>query len=127
MNCQNFESIVNDLARPQMMEANVREQALAHTSDCQVCALRLADERALTQKLRAVSSEMNEMEAPARIETELLTAFHQYKLTNQFTRRGRSAIRDWRYWATAAAAVLLIVIGIAAMRPRPAPVAARNP
>ena len=127
MNCQNFESIVNELARQQRLQADVREQALAHTGDCQVCALRLADERALTQKLRAVSSEMNEMEAPARIETELLAAFHQHKSSNQFTRRGRSAIHDWRYWATAAAAVLLIVIGIAAMRPRPAPVAAKNP
>ena len=129
MNCQNFESIVNELARQQMMEANLREQALAHTADCQVCAFRLADERALTQKLLAVSSEMNEMEAPARFETELLAAFHQHKSSNQFTRRGRSAIHDWRYWATAAAAVLLIVIGIAAisMRSHSAPVAAKNP
>ena len=127
MNCQNFESIVNELARQQRLQANVREQALAHTGDCQMCALRLADERALTQKLRAVSSEMNEMEAPARIETELLAAFQKQELTNQFTRRGRSVIHDWRYWATAAAAVLLIVIGIAAMRSRPAPVAVKNP
>ena len=127
MNCQNFESIVNELARQQRLQANVREQALAHTGNCQMCALRLADERALTQKLRAVSSEMNEMETPARIETELLAAFQKQQLTNQFTRRGRSVIHDWRYWATAAAAVLLIVIGIAAMRSRPAPVAVKNP
>jgi len=128
MNCQNFESLVNELARQQMMEANVREQALAHTSDCQGCALRLADERALTQKLRAVSSEMNEMEAPARIETALLAAFHKHKLANQFTRRGRSAVHNWRYWAATAAAVLLIVIGIAAMsmRSRPVPIAGEN-
>ena len=123
MNCQNFESIVNELARQQRMQAHVREQALAHTSDCQVCALRLADERALTQKLRAVTSEMNEMEAPARIEGELLAAFRQHKSAG--TRR--SAIHDWRYWATAAAAVLLIVIGISAMRSRMAPVATQSP
>jgi hypothetical protein len=127
MNCQIFESIVNELARPQMMEATLREQALAHTSDCQECALRLADERALTQKLLAVSSEMNEMEAPARIETEVLAAFRKHKLSNQFTRRRRSAIHDWSYWATAAAAALLIVAGIAEMRSRPAPVAVENP
>jgi hypothetical protein len=127
MNCQNFESIVNELARQQIMEANQREQALAHTSDCQVCALRLADERVLTQKLRAVSGEMNKMEAPARIETELLAAFRKHKFSNQFTRRRRSVIHDWRYWATAAAAALLIVAGIAAMRSRPVPVAVENP
>ena len=115
MNCQNFETIVNELVRQQRMQASVREQALAHTGDCRVCALRLADERALTDKLRAVSNEMNEMEAPAQIETELLAAFRKQELTNQFIIRRRSAIHDWRYWATAAAAVLLIVIGIAAM------------
>jgi hypothetical protein len=36
-------------------------------------------------------------------------------------------IHDWRYWATAAAAALLIVAGIAAMRSRPVPVAVENP
>jgi hypothetical protein len=127
MNCQNFESIVNELARQQMMEANLREQALAHTDECEACALRLEDERVLTQKLHAVSIEMNEMEGPARIETELLAAFREHKSTNQFTRRQRSMIHDWRYWATAAAAALLIVAGIAAMRSRPAPVAVENP
>ncbi len=123
MNCQNFESIVNELARQQMLEANVREQALAHTSQCGGCALRLEGERALTQKLRALTIEMNEVEAPARIEMELLAAFREHK----FTKPRRSAIHDWRYWATAAAAVLLIVIGIATIRPRPAPVASQSP
>lgn len=125
MNCQNFESIVNELARQQIMEANVREQALAHTADCEACALSLADERGLTQKLRAVASEMSEFEAPARIEGELLAAFRKDKLAQP----GRSTNYAWRYWATAAAAVLLIVIGIAALSMRSIllPVAAENP
>jgi hypothetical protein len=127
MNCQNFEIIVNELARRQMMQADVREQALMHTSECAACALRLADERALTQQLCAVTIEMNELEAPARIETEILAAFREHRSTPQFTKWGPSAIYNWRYWVTAAAAVLLIVIGIAATRSRPAPVATENP
>jgi hypothetical protein len=126
MNCQNFESRVNELARQQMMEANAREQALAHTEECAVCALRLADERALTQKLRDVTTEMSGLEAPARIEGELLAAFRK----QSFTEPMRSAKSNWRYWASAiAAAVLLAVIGIAAMstRPRTAPLAGQNP
>jgi hypothetical protein len=125
MNCQNFESIVNELARQQLMEANVREQALAHTADCEACALSLADERGLTQKLRAVANEMNGLEAPARIEDELLGAFRKHKLAEP----GRSANYAWRYWATAAAAVLLIVTGIAAlsMRSMVSQIAAENP
>ena len=114
MNCQNFESMVNELARQQMMEATVREEALAHTDECEACALRLADQRSLTQHLRALASEMSGVEAPSRMEDELLAAFRK----NKFTQPRRSANYAWRYWATAAAAMLLIVIGIAAMSMR---------
>lgn len=124
MNCQNFQSIVTELARQQIMEANAREQALAHTADCEACALSLADQRGLTQKLRGVADEMNVLEAPARIEGELLAAFRKHK----HEQPRRSTNYAWRYWATAAAAVLLIVIGIAAlsMRSIRSPVAAGN-
>jgi hypothetical protein len=118
MNCQNFEGIVNELARQQMMEANARDQALAHTDECGQCALRLADERALTQKLRDLTSEMKGLEAPARIEGELLATFRKQK----FAEPRPSANRNWRYWATAiAAAVLLAVVSIVAMSMRPRP------
>jgi hypothetical protein len=76
---------------------------------------------------------MNELEAPARIEVELLAAFRKQK----FARPKYSAIysviysviQARRYWAAAAAAVLLVVVGLAAMqlRPGPAPVATQNP
>jgi hypothetical protein len=125
MNCQNFESIVNELARQQIMEADARDQALAHTSECGACAIRLADEQSLTQKLRDVTTEMGGLEAPARIEGELLAAFRKQKLAAP----ERPANRSWSYWATAiAAAVLLAVIGIAwmSMRPRPTPLAAEG-
>jgi hypothetical protein len=114
MNCQNFESIVTDLARQQIMEASVREQALAHSADCEACAQSLADERDLTQKLRAVANEMSEFEAPAHIEGELLAAFHKGKVAQP----RHSKNYAWRSWATAAAAVLLIAIGIAALSMR---------
>jgi hypothetical protein len=125
MNCQNFEMIVNDLARQQMMEANARDQALAHTDECEQCAIRLSDERALSQKLRDLTSEMGGLEAPGRIEGELLAAFRMQK----FVGPAPSANRSWAYWATAiAAAVLLAVVSIVAlsMRPRPAQRAAEG-
>jgi hypothetical protein len=118
MNCQNFESIVNELARQQMMEANARDLALAHTEECGECALRLADERALTQKLRDLTSEMSGLEAPTRIEGELLAAFRRQK----FVELRPSTNRRWTYWAAAiAAAVLLTVVSIVAMSMRPRP------
>ena len=48
MNCQSFESAINDLARNQMMDAAARDSAVAHSAACARCASRLADERALT-------------------------------------------------------------------------------
>jgi hypothetical protein len=57
---------------------------------------------------------MSGVEAPARIEDELLAAFRNHKTTQP----ARSTNYAWRYWATAAAAVLLIVIGVAALSMR---------
>ena len=116
MNCQSFESIVNDLAREQIMEAQVREQALAHSGECEVCALSLADQRALTQQLRTLATEMNRAEAPSRIQEELRRAF----LTQTIAQPQVRATSIGRYWIIAAAAVLLIVFGIAGVRLRSA-------
>ncbi len=41
MNCQRFESVVSELARGQMMAAEQRGEALAHSDACDDCAARL--------------------------------------------------------------------------------------
>lgn len=112
MNCQIFETVVNDLARQQMMEANAREQALAHSRDCEACALRLALERRLNFGLRALAEEMKSVSASPRVDKELLEAFRGQ---TSFIPETRSANRS-RYWPVAAAAVVLIAFGMAGMR-----------
>lgn len=112
MNCENFETVVNDLARHQIMEANVREQALIHSGTCEACALRLRDERMLTFGLRALATEMKSLEAPYRVEEQLLAAFRSRSVSQQPSR----STNRWSYLLAAAAAVFLIVFGIAAMR-----------
>ena len=57
MNCQDFESNVDDLAREEMMEARVHAEALAHGEGCEACALRLEQQRSLSFKLRALARE----------------------------------------------------------------------
>ena len=44
MNCQKFESVVSELARGQMMAAEQRGEALAHSDACEDCARRLRDD-----------------------------------------------------------------------------------
>src|SRR2546423_9333214 len=75
MNCQEFESNVEGLARGALYDSRAHAEATAHEESCPRCAARLADERALTSALRSLASSMSETEAPARVETALLADF----------------------------------------------------
>jgi hypothetical protein len=122
MNCQSFESIVNDLARAQMLETNMRKQALAHSQECHSCGLRLQGERLLTQGLQELAAETESVETPGRIEENLRAAFRN----NEFAEPRRVARpRRWQ-WLTAAA-VLLIVCSLAALHLRRTPPLAQVP
>jgi len=110
MNCQRFESVVSELARGQMMAAEQRSEALAHSDACDDCAARLRNEEMLTRGLRSLAIEMESLTAPAGIETELLAEFRNRSVPAA-RKQGNS-----RYWLTAVAAVLLLAIAIVAMR-----------
>src|SRR4029079_19503553 len=108
MNCQKFESVVSELARGQMMTAELRGEALAHSDACDDCAMRLRDEEMLTRGLHSLAAEMESSEAPAMIEANLLMAF-----------RARQAVvpvpvvrRHSAYWVAAIAAMLLITVRV---------------
>ena len=75
MNCQSFENIINDLARDQLIEASLRQEALQHANECLTCAVRMKAEQRLTESLRAMAREMNSAGAPERVESFLLTSF----------------------------------------------------
>ena len=114
MNCQRFESIANELARNQMMEAEVREQALAHSAECASCSARLRKEEALTRGLHSLSLQMNSLEPPVSLEARLLSAFRQPQVVVPFP-----VVRDYRrHWMTAVAALILIVFSVVAVRLR---------
>jgi hypothetical protein len=112
MNCQKFESVVSELARGQMMAAELRREALAHSDACDDCAMRLRDEEMLTRGLHTLAAEMESLEAPAMIEANLMMAF-----------RARNAVvpapvvrRHSAYWLAAVAAMLLIAISVFVFR-----------
>jgi hypothetical protein len=118
MNCRNFEAIITELARGQMLEARAREDALAHMEVCKHCATRFADEQTLTAGLRAVAASASLVEMPERVEAALLTAFRQDATT---TSTGRDAFAGaktprWSPWSIAAAATILVVSAFAALQ-----------
>jgi len=132
MNCQSFEGIVSELARDRdsdQVQANLRERALVHLDECAACARRLQDERALTRCFQEMARDMKSLTGPTRVEEHLLKTFRQtfavpvssparaMNRQRSEVRSRRSEIRGRRSrWIMAAAAVLLIVTGIAGLR-----------
>ena len=108
MNCQKFETVVSELARGQMMAAEQRAEALAHTDMCDDCAARLSDEQMLTLGLQSLAAEMDGVEAPRSVEAKLLEAFRAREVVVSIAKRQSSS----RYWLAAIAAMLLIAISL---------------
>ena len=121
MNCKNFEAVISDLAREQMLEASQRESALSHAEECKACAGLLEDERALTGGLRSLAASMKVLEAPAPVEANLLAKFRERVAMAESApvviRMPQRAAR-WQRWyphAVAAAVLLMFAIGGASM------------
>ena len=116
MNCQRFEQVVSDLARGQMMEADVRSEALGHSEECGVCLAQLRDEETLTRGLRLLADEMESTAAPEELELKLREAFRKRHVTAPLaTRPVATSTARSRYWLMAVAAALLLVMSVAAM------------
>ncbi|HET8674926.1 MAG TPA: hypothetical protein VFO63_03985 [Blastocatellia bacterium] len=121
MNCQEFEASINDLARDQIMDAASRARALAHSEGCAECAARLADERMLSAGLRYLAASASTEQAPARIESALLAAFRERNATVSAPTVPAPVVtpingRRLSRWAIAAAAAILILIALVALR-----------
>lgn len=110
MNCKDLDAVMSDLARDQMMDARLRETALAHAASCAICATRLEDARALTAGLRVAASAAR-AEAPARVEASLVAAFRAHHLESRRPAVGAipASSRRWLYIAAGVAAAALIV------------------
>ena len=116
MNCQDFEMIALALARNSLLDTTMREQGLVHTKDCERCAARLAEERALLARMRAVVAELAVEEPPARVETALLAAFRAQTAASSSTVIPMpSWTRHWSRWklAAVAAGILILISALA--------------
>jgi hypothetical protein len=111
MNCQSFENSLTDLARQHPLEATAQAQALEHGRSCSSCALRLEEQRALTAGLRGLAAEMKTIQTPDHLESQLMKAFREGSRQPQ----RQATARAW-YAVAAVAAVLLVVVGVVALR-----------
>jgi len=118
MNCQDFESNVNDLTREQMMEASVLAEALAHGEGCEACARRLEEQRSLSFKLRALAGETNSAKLPP-MGNDLLTAFRSRQAAaNPPATRASRHYRAIVAGAMAVAAMVFVAIAVTMIRSR---------
>ena len=141
MNCLEFESQIEILARGALADARTRAAAQTHGESCGTCAARLADERALSVGLRALATGMQTAEAPARVEAALLAAFRARAASipeesseavaaasNVVPMSGHAPARRWSWAKTiavasmAAAASLALFVLVRPDAPQSAPV-----
>lgn len=118
MSCKNFETVITELARGQMLEAGAREDTLSHIEECQHCAARLRDEETLTAGLRNVASVAAKAEAPATLEATLVSAFRQPSKYSDspFVAPATRTLSRSRAVGIAAAAALLVISAFAVSR-----------
>ena len=113
MNCHDFEKLVLALARNSLPDATARDQGLIHTEVCNRCAARLAQERALLARVRAVVADMAGEEPPASVDALLLAAFRaQTAATASSTvipTQGRAGRWSSRKLAAVAAGILILI------------------
>ena len=115
MNCHDFEKLVLALARNSLPDATARDQGLIHTEVCNRCAARLAQERALLARVRAVVVDMAGEEPPARVDALLLAAFRAQTVATASStvipaQGGVGRLLSWKLAAVAAGILILISV-----------------
>ncbi|MGH9729562.1 MAG: hypothetical protein ACRD4V_13370 [Candidatus Acidiferrales bacterium] len=113
MTCAEFDSIVHDLARPNVLDKPATVMAKFHAQTCERCAARLAQAQMLAGALGTVADDSANLGAPAHLEPVLVSAFREHhrglERTRHRVRRARWQRLEWS--ALAAAAAVLLVIG----------------
>jgi hypothetical protein len=113
MNCHDFEKLALALARNSLLDATTRDQGLIHMEGCARCAARLAEERALLARVRAVAAEMAREEPPARVDAALVAAFRAQTaaVASSTVIPAPSRVRRWssRKLAAVAAGILILI------------------
>ncbi|HEV2289804.1 MAG TPA: hypothetical protein VGR81_12730 [Candidatus Acidoferrales bacterium] len=120
MNCVEFQEIVHELAHQEMrgtVGALDKPRAVIarfHVETCQECAARLAEAQSLALALAAAAEDSEQFETPAYVEPTLVSVFreHHQSLERARHRRRQTRLR-WLEWSSlAAAAAVLLAIGI---------------
>lgn len=112
MKCDKLQRIAGQMARNEIMDANDRAQALAHTTVCKRCEEILALQSGLSEGLRSLAQDTKAASPRMDLEEKVLAAFRER--TREVSVSASSDYR--RYPAAAVAAVVLLAVGLGAWR-----------
>ena len=104
MNCASFEEIVHSLVRYELLDLDLREQAMLHADACAACGARLATAQALADATEFARASLYAEQAPQRVSDEMMA---EYRRAHDQRRVGMHVAR----WALAAAAVVALSFG----------------
>lgn len=112
MNCQDFEIIILEMARAQLLDATARRQALAHIAQCSSCADKLAEQQTLTVAINVTAKNLRHEAASAQVEHSLRAAFRKQMNAKpvQHPSPIRARFRARPMLAVAAAILLFLVL-----------------
>lgn len=115
MSCLEFDKLIVSLACDTLASGSLRAQALAHAATCARCGARLAQQQMVAEGLDALAVQEQSMQAPAHLGAALLAEFERHQMlaapqsvSSEPIRFRLVSLLNWR-WATASAAVLLVV------------------
>ena len=111
MNCERFRVIATALARNDIMDSDERAGALAHAAACERCEEVLAWQSRLSEGFRSLALETKAAQSPSGVEDQVLAAFRERRRVLV----PASPLRR-HFWISAAAAVLLLAVGILGWR-----------
>jgi len=104
MNCISFEELVHSLVRYELLDLDLREQAMLHADACPACAASLTAAQALADATEFARASLYAEQAPQRVSAVVMA---EYRRAHEPRRLGMHAAR----WALAAAAVLALAFG----------------
>lgn len=104
IDCDLFEVHVDELVREQTVDAILKEQMLNHVRHCPECGIRLSAARELAAGLADLAAMHAGDQAPARVETALLSCLREQR--NAWRKRRRQR------WLAAAATIISAGAGV---------------
>jgi hypothetical protein len=91
MNCETFQTILQDLGRDFPVDLQMRQHGLAHAEQCPECAARLKDECRLVAGLGALAASFTDAKAPPKVQEALLKAFRNRMIEQEVEKLRDSA------------------------------------